>query len=439
MDATALPDTRIRVLGAPHVPFSSPDMLDDNASVLLQVGADLLEQPNQSDMPIRFEQAGPRSRLYFDPRKVKAAVVTCGGICPGINDVIRSIVMTLKRVYKSPTVFGIRYGLQGLVPAYGFDLLELDEIGVHSIHESGGTMLGTSRGPQDPAVILNTLESMNVNMLFVIGGDGTMKAAGSIEEEAGRRGTKLAVIGIPKTIDNDINFIPQSFGFETAVSIAAEAVHCAATEAASVLNGVGIVKLMGRESGFIAAHAGLAQPEASFVLVPEVPFAIEGRGGLLETLEARLSERSHAVIVVAEGAGQALMDVPDNRDRSGNRLLGDIAGLLATVIPRHFKEKSLPCYIKYIDPSYMIRSVPANANDRVYCALLGQHAVHAAMAGRTGMVVGKLGTRFLHLPLPLVTCRRRTMNPHSDLWRSVMQSTGQGKLGVDTKITDKTA
>lgn len=423
---TPLNDTCIRRLGDPHVPFSGPDKLENSASVTLQVGADLLDQ---GDTPMTFEMAGPRSLIYFDPRKVKAAIITCGGICPGINDVIRSIVMTLKRGYKSPTVFGIRYGLQGLMPSYGFDVVELDAHTVHSIHESGGTMLGTSRGPQDPAVIMDTLESMNVNMLFVIGGDGTMKAAASIEEEAGRRGTKLSVIGIPKTIDNDINFIPQSFGFETAVSKAAEAVHCAATEAASVINGVGIVKLMGRESGFIAAHAGLAQPEASFVLVPEVPFAIEGTGGLLETLEARLAERGHAVIIVAEGAGQDLMDVPDNRDRSGNRLLGDIGKLLVSAIPAHFKSKNLPCYIKYIDPSYMIRSVPANANDRVYCALLGQHAAHAAMAGRTGMVVAKIGSRFVHLPLSLVTCRRRTMNPHSDLWRSVMESTGQGRLG----------
>jgi len=330
--------------------------------------------------------------------------------------------------YNVPSILGIPYGLEGFIPKYGHVPFELTPASVADIHRFGGTMLGSSRGPQPPEDIVDTLERSNVNVLFVIGGDGTMKAALAISSEVQSRGLKISVIGIPKTIDNDINFIPQSFGFETAAFKATEAIECAHTEACGVPNGIGLVKLMGRESGFIAARAALALKEVNFVLIPEAPFAFEGEGGLLPALEERLRSRGHAVIVAAEGAGQHLMESHNGKDASGNPVLGDVADLLRKNISEYLGKRGIDHSMKYIDPSYIIRSIPANANDKVYCGFLGQYAVHAAMAGRTDMVVGKIQDRYVHLPLELVTRKRRKLNIYSDLWRAVLESTGQGML-----------
>jgi 6-phosphofructokinase 1 len=303
--------------------------------------------------------------------------------------------------------------------------MELTPESVSDIHQFGGTMLGSSRGPQEPADIVDALERLNISMLFIIGGDGTMRAARKIQEEITARRGKISVIGVPKTIDNDISFVTKSFGFDTAVEKATEAIRCAHTEALGVLNGVGLVKVMGRESGFIAAQATLALKEVNYVLVPEYPFTLHGDHGLLPSLEKRLARRRHAVIVAAEGAGQHLLAASGKKDASGNPVLGDVASLLTSEITDYFKSKNLPLTLKYIDPSYIIRSVPANANDRVYCGFLGQHAVHAAMAGKTGMVVSKLFGRYVHLPFDLVTRKRKKLNVNSDYWRAVLESTGQ--------------
>lgn len=381
-----------------------------------------------------FELAGPRQKLYFDPGKVKCAIVTCGGLCPGINDVIRAIVMQAHHGYGVASVLGIRYGLEGFIPKYRHDIMELNPSNVSDIHTFGGTILGTSRGPQSAEEIVDALERLNISMLFVIGGDGSMKATSTITNEVMKRGQHIAVIGIPKTIDNDINFVQQSFGFETAVDTATQALSCAHTEAIGAHNGIGLVRLMGRESGFIAAQSTLSLGIVNFVLVPEAPFKLEGEGGLLEQLEQRLRRRSHAVIVAAEGAGQHLMQASGQADASGNPHLGDVGYFLQGAIKKYFAEKKMPVTLKYIDPSYIIRSVPANANDRVYCGFLGRHAVHAAMSGKTNMVVAKVLDRFVHLPLPLVTARRRRMDIHSGYWRSVLSATGQ-----DLAILDPTS
>ncbi|MFR5646986.1 MAG: ATP-dependent 6-phosphofructokinase [Bilophila wadsworthia] len=375
-----------------------------------------------------LELAGPRDRIYFDPSKTKCAIVTCGGLCPGINDVIRAIVMTAYNAYRVPSVLGIRYGLQGFIPSYRYDVRELAPRDVEGIHEFGGTILGTSRGPQSSSEIATALERLNISALFIIGGDGTMKAAASIQQEVARRGKHISIVGIPKPLTTT-SFHPHSFGFETAVDKAADAIRCAHIEAASVFNGIGIVKLMGRGSGFIAANASLSLREVNFVLVPEVPFSLYGERGLFPALEKCLAAHSHAVLAVAEGAGQDLLSEHETRcDASGNKALGDITGFLRAKIAEYFSAKKIPYYLKYIDPSYMIRSVPANANDRLYCGFLGQHAVHAAMSGKTGMVVANIMDKFVHLPLELVTRKRRTMSVRSDLWQSVLETTGQGDV-----------
>jgi len=427
-DACPFPaiDASIPVLGTAKIPSPLPycRFMDDTARTRIELTSEDLDEI-ASPCFAEFEVAGPRGKIYFDSSKAKAAIVTCGGLCPGINDVIRAIVMEAHHNYDIAATLGIRFGLQGFIPSFGHPVMELTPANVSDIHQFGGTVLGSSRGPQEPADIVDALERLNVSMLFIIGGDGTMRAARKIQEEITARRGKISVIGVPKTIDNDISFVTKSFGFDTAVEKATEAIRCAHTEALGVLNGVGLVKVMGRESGFIAAQATLALKEVNYVLVPEYPFTLHGDHGLLPSLEKRLARRRHAVIVAAEGAGQHLLAASGKKDASGNPVLGDVASLLTSEITDYFKSKDLPLTLKYIDPSYIIRSVPANANDRVYCGFLGQHAVHAAMAGKTGMVVSKLFGRYVHLPLDLVTRKRKKLNVHSDYWRSVLESTGQ--------------
>ncbi len=418
--------TKITKVGVPRIdsPLTFSNFMSDDPYPFF-LDNEFLGGVDSKPQKLSFELAGPRKKIYFDPPKTRCAIVTCGGLCPGINDVIRSIVMEAVHGYKVASVLGIRYGLQGFIPKYKHEVIELTPDKVSHIHQFGGTMLGSSRGPQSPEEVADALERLNVSCLFMIGGDGTLKAASVISREALRRGMRLSVIGVPKTIDNDINFISQSFGFETAVDKASEAIRCAHTEALGAPCGIGVVKLMGRESGFIAAHATLSIKEANFVLIPETRFSLRGKGGLLPALEARLKSRGHAVIVVAEGAGQHIMQETCQTDASGNPILADISSYLIQEIKQYFAELQMNVTLKYIDPSYMIRSVPANADDRVYCGLLGQNAVHAAMAGRTEMVVAKLMERYVHLPLSLVTAHRKKLNIASSYWRSVLESTGQ--------------
>ncbi len=373
-----------------------------------------------------FEAGGPRRKIFFDPAKTRAGIVTCGGLCPGLNDVIRGLVHQLTAVYGVRHVVGFRNGYQGFVPSYGHDVVDLTVERVRGINEVGGTILGTSRGAQDPVEIVDCLERLSLSILFVIGGDGTLRGARKIQDEVARRGLKIAVVGIPKTIDNDIPFIDHSFGFQTATAAAMESIRAARVEAQSAPGGVGLVKLMGRHSGFIACHAALAKTDADFVLIPEVSFRLEGENGLLANVRRRVEAQGRAVVVVAEGAGQDLLASEEQvTDASGNVVLQDIAAVLRRRIVADFAEHGAQLNIRYIDPSYQIRSVPANPYDSVYCVRLAQAAVHAAMAGRTGMVVGRWHDRFVHLPIPVATNHRNTVDPHGDLWLSVLEATGQ--------------
>jgi 6-phosphofructokinase 1 len=379
--------------------------------------------------PLSFERAGPRSKIFFDPSKLRCAVVTCGGLCPGTNDIIRAIVLALHHNYGVPNIYGIRYGFEGFISSYGHELVDLTPGFVTSIHETGGTVLGTSRGPQDIESIVDALERMNVGLLFAIGGDGTMAGASQIADEITKRGLKIAVMGIPKTIDNDIFLIDRSFGFDTAVDVAVDVIRAAHNEATSASNGMGLVKLMGRYSGFIATAAALALPDVNFALIPESDFDLEGPRGFLEALKKRLILRKHAVIVVAEGAGQKFFkDRPESRDASGNIRLQDIGLHLKEVITSYFQEQNMPTTLKYIDPSYTIRSVAANANDHVLCGFLGRNAVHAGMAGKTRMLVGLCNNRFVHIPMEATVGRRKQVEVSGNMWMSVLESTGQSSL-----------
>jgi 6-phosphofructokinase 1 len=373
--------------------------------------------------------AGPRERIYFDPSKVHCAIATCGGLCPGTNDVIRAIVLELHFLYGVRHVYGVRYGLRGFIPHYGHELLELNPEAVANIHIFGGTILGTSRGPQDTGEIVDALERIDLRILFLIGGDGTLRAGYDIYQEITRRELRISVIVIPKTIDNDIPLVSRSFGFDTAVEQATSSILAAHTEAVGSPNGIGLVKLMGRYSGFIAAHATLALREVNFVLIPEADFDIDGEYGLLVELERRLRERQHALILVGEGAGQKFFQEQDLiRDPSGNIKPGDIGLFLQERIQEYFLQKKMEVNLKYIDPSYMIRSMPANYNDRIYCGFLGQNAVHAGMAGKTGMLVSRWHGHYVHIPIQAAAGGRQEMELNSPLWRSVVESTGQPPL-----------
>ncbi len=419
-------DFKVKTLGICKYdsPLNLPEALYVSDEVRLRYSAEI---PNEMgiDADVGFEKAGPRKKIFFNPAETRAAIVTCGGLSPGINDVTRSVVMQLYYKYRVQNILGVRFGYKGLNPANWLEPLKLNPGDAERIHELGGTILGSSRGHEDPAVMVNTLEKLGMNILFCIGGDGTLRGAHVIWEEAERQGIPVSMIGIPKTIDNDIGYVAKTFGFDTAVSEARQTLQCAHVEAKGAQNGIGLVKVMGRDSGFIAAHATLANLDVNFTLIPEVPFDLHGNGGFLEALEQRIKKRHHAVIVAAEGAGQEFFEGAAGKDASGNILHKDIGVYLKDEINKHFKSKGIPITLKYIDPSYTIRSVPANANDSIFCAHLGRYAVHAAMAGKTDIIVGRWHDKFTHVPIPVAVSSRKKISPERSLWLSVLESTGQ--------------
>jgi 6-phosphofructokinase 1 len=401
--------------------------VDEDDRVLLDdtVGGVTSRNVPAAELP-GMEPCGPRRKIFFDPAKTRAAIVTCGGLCPGLNDVIAGLVRSLTYHYRVRRVVGIRNGYQGFCASYGHDVVELTPESVRDIATDGGTVLGTSRGPQDPEEIVDCLERLHVSVLFVVGGDGSMRGAMEVARVITERHLLISVVGIPKTIDNDIPYIDQSFGFQTAFSLASDAIRAAQVEAKSTANGIGLVKLMGRHSGFIACYAALARSGADVVLIPEVPFALDGDNGLLAHLRRRVQERGHAVVVAAEGAGQDLVGDSDaGNDASGNARFQDIGQYLRRRIGDHFGDAGVETSIRYIDPSYAIRSVPANPYDSVYCVRLSQAAAHAAMSGRTEMVVGRYRRRFVNIPMRMAVSKRNTVDPHGDLWMAVLESTGQ--------------
>jgi len=373
-----------------------------------------------------FEMAGPREKLFFDPKDTRAGIVTCGGLCPGMNTVIRSAFLEMHNTYGVKQVLGFRDGYQGLDPANGLEPIVLNPDLVDDIHKEGGTVLGTSRGPVDISRAVDNLIKRGVNILFVVGGDGTQHGGYKLFQEAQKRGHALAVVGIPKTVDNDVPYVSHTFGYQTAVEEAARVITCAHTEVHSVKNGIALVKLMGRHAGFIAAAATVASQEVNFCLIPEIPFQLEGEGGFLNALKKRTLNRAHAVIVVAEGAGQNLLENKgEERDASGNVKLSDIGLFLREKIGAFFRAEKIPMIMRYLEPSYIIRSVPADAEDAILCDQYARHAVHAAMAGKTGLVIGLLHDHFIHVPIEMLAKQVKRVDPNGSIWHAVLATTGQ--------------
>ena len=288
--------------------------------------------------------------------------------------------------------------------------------------------------------IVDYLEELNISIFFAIGGDGTMKGVYEISQEIESRGLDISIVGIPKTIDNDIIFVEHTFGFQTAFSSAVEAINSAHSEAKGVYNGIGIVKLMGRDSGYITAAASIASGEANFVIIPEIPFEFEGERGLLNLLKKRLEEKKHAVIVIAEGAGQNLFDKNiSKKDKSGNIIHNDVGLYMKEKIKKYFDNMNFEYSLKYIDPSYMIRSLPPIPMDSMFCSNLAQNAVHAAMAGKTELLIGYWNGKFTHVPLSSVIGKRKKIDVEGDFWLGVILSTGQPRyIGNDKVLLERT-
>lgn len=414
-------DFRVQTLGRCRFdsPLDDAFFVDAHAGVLVDATAHSCRTCKGE--PDILEQAGPRRKIFFDPRKARAAIVTCGGLCPGLNDVIRGLTMVIWYRYGVREILGLKDGYEGLVPSYGHKPIHLTPEVIKDIHKDGGTILRTSRGEQDVPLMVDFLVKNRINILFTIGGDGTHHGSLAIANEIKRRKLNIAVMGIPKTIDNNICFTERTFGFETAVAMSRAPITCAHMEAKGVRNGVSVVRLMGRDSGFVAAYASLASSDVNLVLVPEAPFNMEK---VCAFLKERLRRKSHAVIVAAEGAGQDLVPT-EGVDASGNRKLGDIGAYLKTAITDHFKNAPHPATVRYIDPSYTIRSAPAIADDSVFCFQLAENAVHAAMSGRTAMLVGLWNGHFVHIPIEKAVHVRKKIDPQGLLWQSVLDNTGQ--------------
>ncbi|MCI5779618.1 MAG: ATP-dependent 6-phosphofructokinase [Lentisphaeria bacterium] len=389
--------------------------------------ADIKRYADAGEEPPAFEHAGPRKMIFHNPAWCRAAILTAGGLCPGLNEVIKFLTISLTRDYGVHDIYGIRYGYRGLNPARNLPMVSLTPEAVDDIHDKGGSILGSSRGAEDTDVLVDSLKRLGVNLLFCIGGDGTSRCAHEIAEKIHKRKLPISVVAIPKTIDNDISFIDKTFGFATAVRTAGAFVSGAHNEAKGAYNGLSLIKVMGRDSGFIAAYTALANPYVNYCLIPEDPFSLDGSDGtkaLLPHLLERLNRKHHAVIIVAEGAGQNLFASQERRkDASGNILHEDIGMFLKDEISRFFKEQGVELNLKYFDLGYTIRSVRAEGDDAVFCALLAQSAAHAAMAGKTDVMVGHWSGKFTHVPIALATRRRKKLDLRTPLWACVQSLT----------------
>ena len=416
-----------KIKGLGKARFESPlpekqGFVSDDEKVIRNIRFNVKKVDPKSILREAFEKSGPRKLLYFKPNITKAAIVTCGGLCPGLNAVIRGLVRQLWNRYKVKNIVGIQFGYHGL-GNQGERFINLHPALVEDIHQSGGTFLGSSRGAPPVSEMVDNLISNNINILFTIGGDGTMRGAFEIVKEIEKRGVKISVVGIPKTIDNDVPYVMKSFGFETAVEKASEAILAAHEEARGHYNGVGLVKLMGRHTGFIAATSTLATGVVNYCLIPEIPFELNAPDGLLKSLTQRVGDKRHAVIVVAEGSGMGRIPGEEKRDPSGNLVLPDIGVYLKEKINRYFKEIKTKLSLKYIDPSYIIRSSPPNSFDKVFCNRMAQNAVHAAMAGKTSLLIGNWHELMTHVPFEALSGKTKSINPQGTLWFNVLEST----------------
>eukprot|EP00611_Tribonema_gayanum_P027180 TRINITY_DN6637_c0_g1_i1.p1 TRINITY_DN6637_c0_g1~~TRINITY_DN6637_c0_g1_i1.p1 ORF type:complete len:491 (+),score=176.63 TRINITY_DN6637_c0_g1_i1:136-1608(+) len=378
-----------------------------------------------------FLRAGPRAKLHFDPVKVNAAVVTCGTLCPGLNSVIHHLRDTLTTIYGAQKVYGVRGGWGGFhnpqTPVIELHDDASDVSGRESLQHRAGSILGCAAGGFDLYKIMDFIKRKEISQLYVIGGDGAQRGAHRIAVECAARNWNVSIAGIPKSVNNDIDIIDRSFGFMTAVEAAQNAIRCATIEAkCNVPNGIGIVKLMGRSTGYLAAYATMASGDVDLCLVPEVPVVLEGKNGCLPHLERVVKKQGYAVVVVSDGAGQSVLSEAAAEARAACQPAPSIGPFLKCEIEAYFKRKCKPVTVKYIDPSVAVRSVAANAFDQILCLQLAQNAVHGAMAGYTAFAAGVVNNRTCMLPMTEITENSpKSLNPRGRTWERVLCITGQ--------------
>ena len=329
---------------------------------------------------------------------MRIGVLTGGGDCPGLNAVIRAIVRKGVGQYGHEFA-GYRDGWRG--PLEG-DSRPLGVPEVRGILPRGGTILGSSRtnpfaAEGGPARIAENLAGAGVDGLIAIGGEDTLGAASRLHDEAG-----VKVVGVPKTIDNDLSATDYTFGFDTAVNIAMEAIDRLHTTADSH-HRVLIVEVMGRNAGWIAFHAGLAGG-ANAILVPEQRFDVER---VCELVGRRFESQFAPIIVVAEGAQpQGGMPAPDEGqlDAFGHVRLGGIGNAVAKVIERRTGYETRCVVLGHIQ-----RGGPPSAYDRVLATRFGLHAIDAVDAQRWGTMTALCGTDIQLVQLSEATAELKTV------------------------------
>mmetsp|Transcript_20291 Transcript_20291/g.48093 ORF Transcript_20291/g.48093 Transcript_20291/m.48093 type:complete len:415 (+) Transcript_20291:167-1411(+) len=361
-------------------------------------------------------RANAARQLFWEPNKVKAAVVTCGGLCPGLNSIIRGVTKCLWNEYGVREILGITAGYNGLSDPETHPPVKLTEEMVRDIHMKGGSIIKAARGGFDAEKICDNLQRLGITVLFLVGGDGTQFAGHLLYEAARKRRLAVSIVGIPKSIDNDVVLFDRTFGFDTAVAKASEVIRNALVEASSCDRGVGIVKLMGRDSGFVAMHAATAADVVDLCMIPEVKVDMKD---VIEHVDATLAKKKYMVIAVAEGAGQELVST-GKQDDTGHTVYGDIGVFLKDTLNKHLKASGGRTF--YIDPSYIIRSVPITPNDHIYCVRLANDAVHTAMRGYTGVCVGAMHNVVCMLPSRLIASGKKKVRPHSSSWQGCVQT-----------------
>ncbi len=324
---------------------------------------------------------------------MRVGVLTGGGDCPGLNAVIRAIVRTGSYDHNCEFV-GFRDGWRGPLEP---DTQRLDVAAVRGILPRGGTILGSSRtNPLSEAAtvdgksglerIKENLANLGVDALIAIGGEDTLGVAGKLCENG------VKVVGVPKTIDNDLSATDYTFGFDTAVNIAMEAIDRLHTTAESHHRAL-IVEVMGRNAGWIALHAGVAGG-ANVILIPEQPFDIKD---VCNYVEKRFETKYAPIVVVAEGAhpkaiGTSVID--DERDAFGHTRYGGVGQLLAEEIERRTGKEARAAVLGHIQ-----RGGTPTAFDRVLATRFGVHAIRAVADGAFGQMVALRGTDIVRVPI----------------------------------------
>ena len=329
----------------------------------------------------------------------RIGVLTGGGDCPGLNPVIRAV--TRAALLRGLHVIGIRNGWKGLIQS---DTVPLDIHAVSGILHRGGTILGTSRTnpykkPEDVAKVKETIAKLSLDALVAIGGEDTLGVATKLSKEG------VKIVGVPKTIDNDLSATDVTFGFDTACNIAMEAIDRLHTTAESH-HRIMVAEVMGRHAGWIATYAGIAGG-ADVILIPEEPVDVLV---VCDTIKKRHARgKDFSIVVVAEGAQfkkNSDVTIEERLDEFGHVRLGGIGQLLAEEIERHTGFETRVAVLGHIQ-----RGGSPTAFDRVLGTRFGVKAVELIATGAFGTMVSLQGNQIVSVPIEQGTGKLKTVDP----------------------------